>query len=35
MESKVYPKFYKVVGTDIYASFNGLWWFWYGSVDCC
>lgn len=29
------PKFYKVIGTDIYASYNGLRWFWYGSVDCC
>lgn len=35
MKNNDYPKYFKNKGNDIYASYDGKWWFWYGNTECC
>lgn len=28
------PRYFKTKGTDIYASYDGVRWFWYANVEC-
>ena len=30
-----YPKYFRNIGNDIYASYDGIWWFWYANTECC
>lgn len=35
MYNNNYPKYFRNTGNDIYASHNGVWWFWYANTECC
>lgn len=35
MENNEYPKYFKNKGEDIYASYDGVNWFWYANLGCC
>lgn len=35
MKNNDYLKYFKNEGNDIYASYDGSRWFWYGSTECC
>lgn len=35
MKNNGYPKYFKNKGDDIYASYDGVNWFWYANLGCC
>ena len=35
MKNNGYPKYFKNKGNDIYASYDGIFWFWYANLECC
>lgn len=35
MKNNDYPKYFKNKGNDIYASYDGMLWFYYGNIECC
>ena len=35
MYNNNYPKYFRNTGNDIYASHDGVWWFWYANTECC
>ena len=35
MKNNGYPKYFKNKGNDIYASHDGIRWFWYGNLEFC
>ena len=35
MKNNNYPKYFKSKGNDIYASYDGVRWFWYENIECC
>lgn len=35
MKNNDYPKYFKNKGNDIYASYDGMLWFYYGNIEYC
>ena len=35
MKNNGYPIYFKSKANDIYASYDGVRWFWYGNMECC
>lgn len=35
MKNNDYPIYFKSKDNDIYASYDGVRWFWYGNMECC
>jgi len=35
MKNNDYPIYFKSKGNYIYASYDGVRWFWYGNMECC
>lgn len=33
--SEPYPRYFRSEENDIYASYDGIRWFWYGNTECC
>ena len=35
MKNNDYPIYFKNKGNDVYASYDGIRWFWYGNMEYC